>query len=245
MFNKIKFHHLMQLIAKKLSLLFEKGRHCSYNQGYASAHRLTYTFLVTMLVWAVPRDLPPDPVCYGMNAVLHNRVRAVGQEVRQARLCLNQLINLKPGCTACKKLVLILLNGVRKKDLESAWIVSVSANAVLLGKNQSEVGVWDAPRDAAAVLPIPEGSWTHTLPPGKSPQSALSSDLCNGLKNFLKAVTLLLHFCCPLPYKQIFAHKQMFALNRAAGRHLLQLKRDRTTVMIPACTKDTIGQLWH
>lgn len=190
MFNKIKFHHLMQLIAKKLSLLFEKGRHCSYNQGYASAHRLTYTFLVTMLVWAVPRDLPPDPVCYGMNAVLHNRVRAVGQEARQARMCLNQLINLKPGCTACKKLVLILLNGVRKKDLEPAWIVSVSANAVLLGKNQSEVGVWDAQRDAAAVLPIPEGSWTRIPPPGKSPLSALSSDLCNGLKKLPKGSDL-------------------------------------------------------
>lgn len=73
-------------------------------------------------------------------------------------MCLNQLINLKPACTPCKKFVLILLNEVRKKDLEPAWMVSVSANAVLLGKNQSEVGVWDAQRNAAAVLPITEGS---------------------------------------------------------------------------------------
>lgn len=37
-------------------------------------------------------------------------------------------------------------------------MVSVSANAVLLGKNQREAGTWDAQGDAAAVLPITEGS---------------------------------------------------------------------------------------
>lgn len=57
----------------------------------------------------------------------------------------------------------------QEKDLEPAWMVSVSANAVLLGKNQSEVGARDAQRDAAAVLPITEGSWTHYPPPEEKP----------------------------------------------------------------------------
>lgn len=207
---------------------------------------MTHMFLVAILVWVVPSNQPPDPVYYMCECCAGTTQWGQwGKRLGQARMCLNQLVNTKPGCTACKKMVLILLNGVRKRIWnQPGWCQSLPM-LFCLAKIRVK---WEhgMPKEMQLLCcPSQRGAEHTTLLQRKNPQSALSSNLCNGLKKVTKGSDLALVLLLPLPYKQVFADKQMCALNRAAGRHLWQLKRGRTTVMLPGCRKDTTGQLLH
>lgn len=174
---------------------------------------MTHMVLVTVLVWVVPSNQPPDPVYYVCECCAGTREWGQwGNGLGQARMYLNQLINPKPGCTACKTLVLILLNGVRKRRWKQpGWCQSLP---MLFCSAKIRVK-WEygMPKEMQLLCCPSQRRAEHTaLLQGKSPQSALSPNLCNGLKKVTKGSDLAFVLLFPLPYKQVFADKQMCAL---------------------------------
>lgn len=134
-------------------------------------------------------------------------VRMRWNQLQEPTACLSSL--RKTGCALCQM--------EAGRGAGTSLQVWVSADDVLLGKSKGEWSALGCPSDehhSGCISQEPTRNWMRSTPPGESPRAA--EDAMDG-SSLLKAMTLSLYSSCPQP------QKQMFAVNKAAGRHLLCL----------------------
>lgn len=182
-----------------------------------------------MFICMVPRDQPPDPPDHEACEHLcqHNRTKGVGREARVGEdVFKSASLTHSPNVQPVQNGLCFVLNEARKRSRSRpSW--SESLLMLFCLAKVSEAGAWGAPVMGTTAAASP-GGIKHPAPLQENtlrhlwavPYAMVGSSLP-------KAMTLFLYFSCPQPYKH------MFALNKAAGRHLLCLwlrRQDRSDV---------------